>query len=95
MYVATPEEIAALELLVVEMELASAVSIVDADASVVTRDRDRHVGLPERTVVRDRALVLDDAPRPGPGEPGRLGVACCPWRQADLEVGARQELAGR
>jgi len=81
------------ELRAVELELASAVSV--APASVAPRDGDRPVVAPERTVVWDRPFVVDDAPRSSLGEPWLLGISLGAGRQAPLEVGARQEVAGR
>ena len=72
MHIATAEDIAALELLAIELELACAVSV--ASASVVSRDSDRPVVAPERAVVWDRPFVVDDAPRPSPGESWLLGL---------------------
>jgi hypothetical protein len=90
---ASAADIAALELLAVELDLSRAVSV--ARASVISRERDRPVVASERAVSRDRTLVLDDMPRPGLGVSGLFGFAIGPGRQADLDVGARQVLARR
>src|SRR5438093_1387555 len=58
-------------------------------------DRDRYVALPERAGVRDRSLVVHDAPRSRLGEPRLLGGALGSRRQTDLEIDARQVLARR
>ena len=62
MRIATPEEITTLELLTVELELVGAASVGSSLGSI-TRDRCRPVAPPERTVIRNRPLVLDDTPR--------------------------------
>lgn len=93
MHVASAADIAALELLAVELDLSRAVSMVTA--SVISRERDRPIVLPERAVGRDRPLVLDEAPRLGLGISRLFGFALESGRQANLDVGARQELARR
>jgi hypothetical protein len=87
----TDEEIAALELLAVELQLSRAVSV--ASVSVTAPERDRPVSLPERTILRDRSLVDNDAPRSSFGEAWLLGFAIRARRQSELEVSARQILA--
>ena len=93
MRIATAEDIAVLELLAVEVQLSGAVSI--ARPSVVPRERKRPVVLPQRAIRRDRPLVGDDTARARLGEPGLFGFPIGSRWQADLEVGAREELAGR
>lgn len=93
---ATAEDIAALELLAVELELSRAVSVVHAvETSVVAYDRDRPIALSERAVVWDRPLVVHDAPRFRLGDPPHFAVAFESWRKAELEIRARVELVGR
>lgn len=77
----------------VELELANAVSVVAP--SVVVCDRDCPVVLPERAVVRDQLLVVDDASRSCLGESWLLCVALWSGRKAGLEVGGGQEFTGR
>ena len=84
MRIATAEDVVALELLAVELEIARAVSV--AAPSVTARDRDQSVVLPERAVVGDRPLVVDDAPCPSPGEPWLLGLTLGARRQPKLDV---------
>ena len=76
------------DLLAIEQELASAVSVATVP-SVACRDRDRPIVLAERAVVWDRTLVVDDAPRSGVDEPRLFGIPIGAGRQAEFQVSAR------
>lgn len=89
MRVATTEEIGVFELLTVELEFSTAVSVVGIETSgietsVAVLDRDRPVVALEWAVGRDRALVLDEAPLLGPGISRRFSVSRESGGQADL-----------
>ena len=88
MRLATTEEIASLEMLAVELDRRRS-------PSVVPGERDAHVGLAERAVVGDQTLVLDEATAACLDVARLFGVALRPRGQADLEIGARQELTRR